>query len=232
MNNVQNFLKKRYDSINNRTIFYENDERIRAVLSLIDSCDKAINVLDIGCYNGEIAKKIKEKIGKNANVYGIDVADNLSDEVRKRGINYKVNDLNKGIDFENNKFDIVFSGEIIEHLYDTDFFISEVKRVLKPGGILIITTPNLLSLGRRLCYLFGIGIFMEASLVFPINPPVAGHIRFFTKKLLVDFMEFNNFELKKYVSDTVNFPMFKCNFLVKIFPFFGHSIICKFKNIK
>jgi len=232
MSNVQEFLKKRYDSTNNRTIFYENNERVRAVLSLVDSCDDVVNVLDIGCYDGEIAKKIGEKIGKNANLYGIDMADNLSEEVERRGIIYKVNDLNKGIDFDDNKFDIVFAGEIIEHLYDTDFFIGEIKRVLKPGGILILTTPNLVSLGRRLCYFLGIGIFMEASLHYPKIPQPAGHIRFFTKKLLVDFMKYNNFELEKYVSDNVNFVGFKSNLLARIFPTIGQSLICRFNNVK
>jgi len=232
MNNVQEFLKKRYDSTNNSTIFYGKNQRVERALSLIDSCDKNVNVLDIGCYDGEIAKRIGKKIGKSASLYGIDIADNLSDEVMGKGISYKVNNLNEGIDFEDNKFDVVFAGEIIEHLYDTDLFIKEIKRVLKSKGVLIITTPNLVSFGRRLCYLFGIGVFMEASLTFPSKPQPAGHIRFFTKKLLVDFMENNNFELEQYISDTVNFPMFKCDVLAKIFPSLGCSIICKFRNKK
>ena len=232
MNNTTEFLKKRYDPINNRTIFYENDSRFKAVISLINFSGKPIEALDVGCYDGEITKKIKEKIGKNCVMYGIDVAENVASEAEKRGIIYKINDLNAGLDFSENKFDFIFAGEIIEHLYDTDFFISEIKRVLKPNGILIITTPNMVSFGRRMCYLLGIGVFMEASLTYPKNPQPAGHIRFFTKKLLVDFMEYNNFKLEKYISDTVNFIGFKSDLLAKIFPSIGHALICKFRNLK
>lgn len=231
--NKKDFLKNRYDPVQNRTIFYEDDSRLRSLLHLVNSADKPTIALDIGCYDGEIAKKIKEKIGKECTMYGIDIAENAAKEVQKKGIIFKTNDLNLGLDFPDNMFDFVFAGEIIEHIYDTDLFVSEIKRVLKPGGTLIITTPNLVSLGRRLCYLLGIGVFMEASLTFPKDPQPAGHIRFFTKKLLVDFMAHNNFELEKYVSDTVNFVRgFKSDLMARSFPTIGHALICRFRNKK
>lgn len=232
MNNVEDFLKKRYDPINNRTIFYENDSRIKAVLSLIDFSDNPSNALDIGCYDGEIAKKIKDAIGKKCIMYGVDIAENIGQEVEKKGIIFKINNLNFGLDFPDNMFDFIFAGEIIEHIYDTDFFVNEIKRVLKPGGILIITTPNMVSFGRRLCYFLGIGSFMEASLTYPKKPLPAGHIRFFTRRLLVGFIAHNNFKLEKCISDTVNFVWFKSNLLAKVMPTLGHHLICKFKNIK
>ena len=50
--------------------------------------------------------------------------------------------------FEDGTFDAVFAGEIIEHLVDTGAFVAELRRVLAPGGIAVITTPNLASNNR------------------------------------------------------------------------------------
>lgn len=231
MKNRTSFLKDRYDPINNRTITYDEDSRLRAVLSLIEPSAKKINVLDIGCYDGEISKRIKEKVG-NCVVYGIDVSDNTKEEAEKKGVVFKSNDLNEGIDFPDNMFDLVFAGEIIEHIYDTDFLVDEIRRILKPEGVLVITTPNLLSFGRRVSYLIGKGVFMEASLTYPKKPQPAGHVRFFTKDLLLGFMNSKGFKVEKYLSDTVNFIGFRSDFLAKVFPTFGRSIICRFRNVK
>ena len=66
-------------------------------------------------------------------------------------------DLESRFPYPEEFFDIVHAGEAIEHLYDTDSFVQECRRVLKKGGKLIITTPNTLSLPRRILYFFGRG---------------------------------------------------------------------------
>jgi 2-polyprenyl-3-methyl-5-hydroxy-6-metoxy-1,4-benzoquinol methylase len=52
-------------------------------------------------------------------------------------------------------YDLIIAGEIIEHLIDTDHFAVELHRVLKPGGFLILSTPNLASWYSRLRLLRG-----------------------------------------------------------------------------
>ena len=229
--NIDKFLENRYDPVNNRTIFYKNDSRVNTALRLVDYSNEHIKALDIGCYDGTITKLIKDKI-VNCDMYGIDYSNNTEKLVKEKGINFKKVDLNKGIDFPDNTFDIIFAGEIIEHIYDTDLFIREVKRVLKPNGKFIITTPNVVSFGRRIMHLFGIGAFMEASLTYPIKPLAAGHIRFYTHKLLIDFMKYNKFYLIKSTSDTVNLIGLDIQVLAKMFPTLGRSVICIFRNIK
>ncbi|MFZ6001500.1 MAG: class I SAM-dependent methyltransferase [Bacteroidota bacterium] len=44
--------------------------------------------------------------------------------------------------FESNQFDCVFTFQVIEHIEDDDLFLEEIHRVLKPGGLLLATTPN------------------------------------------------------------------------------------------
>jgi ubiquinone/menaquinone biosynthesis C-methylase UbiE len=229
--NVNQFLENRYDPVNNRTIFYDNDERIKTILSLVGYSSKKLKALDIACYDGTISKVLKDKI-VNCEMYGIDYSNNTEKLVIEKGLKFKKVDLNKGIDFDDNTFDIIFAGEIIEHIYDTDLFVQEIKRILKPNGKFIVTTPNLVSFGRRIMYLFGVGAFMEASLTYPKKPLAAGHIRFYTHKLLIDFMKFNKFELIKSTSDTVNLFVLDIPILAKIFPTLGRGVICKFRNIK
>jgi 2-polyprenyl-3-methyl-5-hydroxy-6-metoxy-1,4-benzoquinol methylase len=50
---------------------------------------------------------------------------------------------------------VIIASEIIEHVFNTDFFIEELKRILKPIGIIILTTPNMHSATNRLLFLMG-----------------------------------------------------------------------------
>lgn len=229
--NRQEFLKERYDPITNRTILRsQENSRLKPILSTLEKTTDPVKLLDIGCYDGYISLLLKEKLGKNCKVYGIDIAKNTIKLACKKGVQAKICDIAKGINFEENMFDYIFAGEIIEHLYDTDFFMREIRRVLKPGGVLIITTPNFLSLGRRIYYLFGKGVFMEASFSLPKN--AAGHIRYFTFETLKELLLYNNFEPTLSFSDVITFPKFESAILAKIFPKFGRSIIMFSKNKK
>ena len=88
-------------------------------------------------------------------------------------------DVTRGLPISNACLDAVFAGEIIEHLVDTDSFIAEIARVLRPGGHAVITTPNLASFENRLRLLAGI---------YPIwvdhRVGGAGHVRAYTARVL------------------------------------------------
>lgn len=236
--NRQEFLKKRYDPVDNRTINYQNDPRLKVVLSFLAKQNATsqiktktpVKLLDIGCYDGHLALLLKNCL-RNCDAYGIDIAKKTITLARKKGIHAKICDIEKGINYESNLFDYVFAGEIIEHLYDTDFFLREVKRILKPEGIFIITTPNFVSLGRRLYYLFGKGMFMEQSFSLPKN--AAGHIRYFTFETLKQLLLLHKFEEIAAFSDTVTLPgFFLFDAPAKIFPTLGRSIISFSRNKK
>jgi SAM-dependent methyltransferase len=63
-------------------------------------------------------------------------------------------DIRKPMPFSDNSFDIVIAVEVMEHVHDHEMFFSETKRVLKSGGRLIFSTPNILSLKSRVRFLF------------------------------------------------------------------------------
>ncbi len=207
-----------------RLSYYLNtadQERAKIVLELIGRNKK---ILDIACYNGYIGEKIKNN---NNVVFGVDASEEAVRLSKRKGLIAKVSDIEKGLPYKNHSFDLVFAGEIIEHIVDTDFFIDEIRRVLKPNGELIITTPNVASLDRRLMLLFNKNPFFPASFSFPTNTQ-AGHVRFFNNKLLIDFLRHKGFKIISVESDVWSFP--GENYLklpARLFPSLGFSIIIK-----
>lgn len=90
-------------------------------------------------------------------------------------------------------FDLVFAGEVIEHLVDTGHFLSEVNRVLRTGGTFIITTPNLVSLENRIRALFG---KYPKWMDYDLNG--IGHIRAYTPKVLKEQFIKYGFKIEKH----------------------------------
>jgi 2-polyprenyl-3-methyl-5-hydroxy-6-metoxy-1,4-benzoquinol methylase len=131
---------------------------------------------------------IKLLIKKNKEVEGIEISKKAVKIGQKKGLKIKIADLHQSFPYNKNTFDTITAGEIIEHIYDTDFFLEEIKRVLKPNGFLILSTPNIATFGRRLMLLFGINPLIETSL-----DQASGHIRYFTKKSLEDLLKKHGF---------------------------------------
>jgi len=110
-------------------------------------------LLDVGCGVGTISLKLKER---GFNVFGIDFSSVAIEKVREKGINALKIDLDKeGIKFEDNFFDIVWAGDVIEHVFDPIFVLKEINRVLAPGGLLLCTIPYDLRISTRIRMLFG-----------------------------------------------------------------------------
>lgn len=112
-----------------------------------------IIVLDIGCGSGAITKKIID-LGYSAE--GLDFSEEAVSRAIKNGINAKVCDLDTGISKPDQKYDFVWAGDIIEHVFDPIGLLKEINRVLKPSGKLILSIPSDVGLVSRIKMLFGI----------------------------------------------------------------------------
>lgn len=200
--------------------------RVEYILEFIGNKKR---VLDIGCWEGLIS----ELIAKNENeVCGVDISESVLKIAQCKGIKtHKVDIESEELPFPGNYFDVVVAGEVIEHVFDTDSFLKKIKHVLKDGGNLIITTPNLATLGRRLLLLLGKNPLMEVS----IDGDAAGHIRYFIKETLVDLLEKHGFKIDKITSDIINFNnsgRFYSVRLARIFPTLGRTLIVRAENMK
>jgi 2-polyprenyl-3-methyl-5-hydroxy-6-metoxy-1,4-benzoquinol methylase len=105
------------------------------------------NLLDVGCGNGNFLV-LMQKLGWN--VSGVEPDVNAAMIARERlGVIVNIGTLEKA-DLLDDSFDAITAHHVIEHIHDPIRFLREVWRVLKPDGKLVVTTPNIESLGHRL----------------------------------------------------------------------------------
>ncbi len=109
-------------------------------------------VLDVGCGTGEISAEIQRAGYK---VIGIDFSPVAIEIATKEGLTCEVVDVDEGLPFNDNEFDVVWATDVIEHVFDPIFVLKEVNRVLVPNGILLATIPYELHLSNRLRILIG-----------------------------------------------------------------------------
>lgn len=181
-------------------------------------------ILDIGCHDGSFLNLLKKRTTK---LYGLEASQAAVKVCLKNKISAKAYffDDSTPMPYPDSSFDLIVAGEIIEHIYHTDLFLQEIHRLLKPHGHLLISTPNIASLGRRILLASGISPLLEDSLS---KIGSAGHIRYFTFKSLDKLLSDNNFKAKVVKSDHINFDSsgkIKSKYLATLFPAFGQSII-------
>ena len=196
--------------------------RVRPMLKMAGTGN---SVLDLACNEGTISTLIKNSGNL---VTGVEISDYGVRESRKKGFKVYKLDLNTP-DWSKkikSKFDVVFAGEIIEHIFETDTFLTNIYNVLKKGGYLVLSTPNLASFGRRLLLLLGKDPVTEHT----SRNYEAGHLRYYVFQTLSNVLADNNFRIVECTSDVVNFSHSgKINsiLLAKMFPSIGASLIIK-----
>ncbi|MBI3037328.1 methyltransferase domain-containing protein [Candidatus Woesearchaeota archaeon] len=176
-------------------------EKAYGIFRKLNHDEKPLKLLDIGCEEGDFALRLKS-LGYD--VYGLEIRRSAVRRARERGVKAFAGSAEEEFPFGNGTFDAVYAGDVIEHLYDTDFFIGEVRRVLKPAGVFVLTTPNLASLSNRVRLLFGkIPVGSEVRL----GKDNAGHIRNYTFPALEQQLREHNFSIIKKLSSNVMFPV-------------------------
>jgi len=130
---------------------------------ILKSCiepEKKAKVLDIGFYRGELSVERFKNI-KHPDIYGIDISQEAIKSGKKINIKTVKHNLEKGLPYKSNFFDIIAANQIIEHLVDVDLFMKEIYRVLKPKGYLILSTENLSSWHNLFALLMGWQAFSQ-----------------------------------------------------------------------
>ena len=102
-------------------------------------------VLDVGCGSGVLLARMK-LLGWDT--CGVEVDGNAVGAARARGLDIRHGQLAE-CKFPENQFDAVHLSHVIEHVYDPGALLRECHRVLKPGGTLVVLTPNTASWGHR-----------------------------------------------------------------------------------
>lgn len=96
-------------------------------------------VLDVGANDGELMKILKEK--RDCEVYGVDTSEVAIAKAKEKGIDVILSDAEK-LPFEDATFDFVTLNEVLIHLINPEVVLKEIRRVLKPKGVLLGSVPH------------------------------------------------------------------------------------------
>ena len=137
----------------------------------------ALEVLDVGCGTGVNAAQIR-RLGHR--VIGVDLSPTAVGAFHEGGFPGVVADASGGLPFDGDRFDLVFASEIVEHLVDGQAFLRELCRVTRPGGTLLLSTPNSAFWVYRIYAVAG-------RTLSDVQHP--GHVRFYAKRSLTELVE-------------------------------------------
>jgi len=153
---------------------------------------KEDKILEIGCSYGFLFKYLKEyknKIGTDISVHAIEKAKKINPNDK-----FKIMDAEK-LNFEERTFNLILAFDILEHLNNPENCIKEVARVLKKGGVLILTTPNPDSYSKKI----------KKENWFAYKDPT--HISINSSKFWCNLLVKNDFSIEKNTTiDLFDFP--------------------------
>ena len=196
-------------------------------------------VLDVGCFVGEIAERIEAQ--GNKTVVGMDCLEAALKLTEARGIKTILADIDEAVvPFEDDHFDAAVAADVLTEVYDPDAVVAELARVVRPGGTLIFTVPNLACAGNRALLLTGRS---------PYNLEVrarrgVGHLRLFTRASFTELLEDHGLEILETSCSVFVWPIWRFSrfrrtveydyprwayskSLARLFPTWGENIIVK-----
>lgn len=133
------FYEKLGDQFDACMSLYDVGQRLTLIAYFLSLVPPPPRCLETGCGTGKISALLHARIPE---LTVTDISERLSRSVGERlGCAWRQEDVS-ALRFEDASFDAVVSSECIEHTGDPVRALSEMCRVLKPGGFLILTTPN------------------------------------------------------------------------------------------
>jgi len=153
---------------------------------LLGHVEPGQRVLDVGCGEGHFAAELARA---GATVLGVDVAEEPLRRARARHRDLDLRLIASGGSWtlEDASFDVVWAGEVIEHVADTAGWLSEVRRVLRSGGILLLSTPAHSALHTLRWSLSKRAFDAQFD-------PLSEHLRFYTTRTLTRLLDDFGFE--------------------------------------
>lgn len=154
---------------------------------IIDRVEKPGKILDIGCATGNFLNGMQEY---GWTCFGIEPNDYAADYAKDRfGLQVIKGYLTKDL-FPGGYFDIITLWDVFEHLPDPAVDLNMIRNILKPGGLLVITTPNADAWGRKL--------FGESW----VGWDVPRHYHIFSPGTIKDMLQKSNFRVQEIMSFT------------------------------
>ena len=171
--------------------------RIQKVRRIFSGMAPGRVILDVGCSAGGVLRPLV----KTHEIHGVDIAPSFVKRAIENGIHAVQHNLEGDpLPYPAGKFDAIFCGETIEHQVDTDWLMFEINRVLKPGGKLVLTFPNIRTI-------LGLGMM----LFFDLPPMYAAryrsmHFRDFTLRTIKIVLKAHGFRFERAIGSAFYLP--------------------------
>ena len=168
--------------------FSSNEESVRNIKTLtfhkrFDEIEKYVptgNVLDVGCAMGFSLKAALERKWKP---YGVELSEYSSSIAKKKFGQAVFTGTLEEANFESKFFDVIMMSDLIEHVPNPNVLLREANRILKPSGLLAITTPDINSLSSKIMRKHWVNIKFE-------------HLFYFSPQTITQMLEKNGFEVR------------------------------------
>lgn len=193
----------------NVTYLSRLDPRLSRIVELVSDLWPE-SLLDVGCGRGFLLNHLAD--AGLTGLAGVDVYDDVASE----RFAYARGDVTERLPFDDATFECVVAGEIIEHVPDPDSLLREIRRVLVPGGTLVLSTPNMVSWANRVLVPLGIqplGTETSSEIalgrrhrVLGQGNQVQGHLKVFTFRALTEILERYGFVVRRREGVPTLFP--------------------------
>ena len=145
---------------------------------------RPLSLLDVGCWDGEATARYRHRLGGPAR--GIEIFPGPAAAARARGIEVAEVDLEtQRFPWSNESVDVVIANQVFEHLKNVWLPLSEIARLLVPGGRLVFSVPNLASVHNRVLLAVG----RQPTSIRTFGP----HVRGYTLRQVIDFLTLDRF---------------------------------------
>lgn len=197
-------------------------EARRLLYAALGECSSARTVVELGAATGEFSRLLASD---GYRMVAVDQEPTVLASSQGH-VALVCADVARSLPFGNNSVDGVFMGELLEHLFDTRTILAECFRVIKPGGVLVLTTPNLAGLQDRIEFLWG----RSPRHVNPLHRYLHLHIRPFTAKTLFATIRASGFVPIELRSNHIVFRWgesfrIRSRLFARVFPSLGGSLI-------
>jgi SAM-dependent methyltransferase len=229
-------MNKLFHTLFNQAVDYN----IKNIQVLLEKNSAAVYT-DLGCSDGKLTLFFAGRIGSKK-ILGVEIMPEFIKKAIQKGIRAYQADLNGTLPLRSESVDVVTTHQVIEHLTNSDMFLKEIFRILKPGGYAIISTENASSWCNILAALFGWQIFSLtnfSSLSQGIGNPVsihrndpqknsgACHVRIYNFYGLKEYLVLSGFSVERILgSGYFPFPAW-CG---RLDPVHAHFITYKIKK--
>src|SRR5215208_4943423 len=151
---------------------------------LLDEARAGERVLDLGCGAGRFVDALR---GVGAVPVGVELAEAALERARRNvpGADLRLVAPDGSLPLGHGEIDLVWCSEVLEHVPDTVAFLTEIRRVLRPGGRLLLTVPDHGRLKRTLLALAHYDAHYD---------PLGQHVRFYTRRSLSRALHATGFE--------------------------------------